>query len=167
MTAADELVEAATLDDLRALVALESRCHTHPWSERGLRDAISPVAGEGTILVMRAPWNDGDAGRGILAYCAYQIVAGEAHIHNLAVSPEARRRGLARKLLGLVLDRAERSGARIVHLEVRASNAAARALYRKMGFGEIGERASYYSAPVEDAVLLSRELPMDAAGAEP
>lgn len=149
-------LEAATLDDLAALVALESRCHTHPWSEGGLRDAIVPVAGEGTILVLRGPWTASDAGRGIRAYCAFQVVAGEAHIHNLAVAPEIRRHGLARRLLGLALQTAARKGARVVHLEVRASNAAARALYRAMGFRDVGQRAAYYSAPVEDAVLLSR-----------
>ena len=148
-------LEAATLSDLPALVALEARCHTHPWSERGLRDAIAP-AGKGALLVLRRPWAPGDEGRGIQAYCAFQVAADEAHVHNLAVVPEARRRGLARRLLALTLEIAADQGARAAHLEVRAGNAAARALYRAMGFGEVGMRASYYSEPVEDAVLLSR-----------
>jgi [ribosomal protein S18]-alanine N-acetyltransferase len=150
-------LEAATLDDLPALAALEARCHTHPWSERGLRDAITPVAGEGGILVLRAAWTPPDAQRGIRAYCAFQVVAGEAHVHNLAVVPEARRHGLARRLLALTLESAARKGARAAQLEVRAGNAAARALYGAMGFREVGKRPAYYSAPVEDAVLLSRE----------
>jgi ribosomal-protein-alanine N-acetyltransferase len=152
-------LEAATLDDLAALVDLESRCHTHPWSERGLRDAIVPVAGEGTILVLRGPWDASDPRRGINAYCAFQVVAGEAHIHNLAVAPEARRQGMGRRLLGLALRVAAAKGARLVHLEVRAGNVAARALYGAMGFREVGQRAGYYAAPVEDAVLLSRAEP--------
>jgi [ribosomal protein S18]-alanine N-acetyltransferase len=152
-------LEAATLDDLAALVLLESLCHTHPWSERGLRDAIVPVAGQGTILVLRGPWRDRDARRGIRAYCAFQVVAGEAHIHNLAVAPENRRQGLGRLLLRLALEAASRQGARVVHLEVRAGNAPARALYRAAGFREVGQRAGYYSAPAEDAVLLSRGEP--------
>lgn len=158
------LLERATLDDLPALVALEGRCHSHPWSERGLREAITPVAGQGAVLVLRGPWTDADESRGIRAYCAFQIVADEAHVHNLAVIPESRRRGLGRRLLTLTLEITARGGARAFHLEVRAGNAAARALYRAMGFEEVGKRHSYYSAPVEDAVLLSRvDLAADVA----
>jgi ribosomal-protein-alanine N-acetyltransferase len=150
------VLEAATLDDLPALVALEARCHTHPWSERGLRDAIAPAAGQGGVLVLRAPSAAGNERRGIEAYCAFQVVADEAHIHNLAVIPEARRRGLARGLLARTLEIAAKRGARAAHLEVRAGNSAARALYRGMGFREVGTRPGYYSGPAEDAVLLTR-----------
>jgi ribosomal-protein-alanine N-acetyltransferase len=160
-------LEAATLDDLAALTVLEARCHTHPWSERGIRDAIVPVAGEGAILLLRAPWTAADAERGIRAYCSFQVVAGEAHIHNLAVAPEARRQGLGRRLLGMALESATARGARVIHLEVRAGNVAARALYLSMGFRELGRRAAYYSAPLEDAVLLSRETPADDRSSEP
>jgi ribosomal-protein-alanine N-acetyltransferase len=156
MTSAPLALQEATLDDLAALVALEVRCHTHPWSERGLRDAMAPAGSAGAVLVLRAPWTARDEDRGIRAYCAYQVVVDEAHIHNLAVVPEARRQGLARRLLALTLGIAAGKGARTVHLEVRAGNGAARALYRAMGFHEVGKRSAYYSAPVEDAVLLSR-----------
>jgi ribosomal protein S18 acetylase RimI-like enzyme len=156
MTSTPLLLEAATLQDLAALVSLEARCHTHPWSEGGLRDAIAPVPGRGAVLLLRGVWTPEDEYRGIRAYCAFQVVADEVHVHNLAVVPEARRGGLARRLLGLTLEIAAGKGARAAHLEVRAGNAAARALYRAMGFHEVGRRHSYYSAPVEDAVLLSR-----------
>jgi ribosomal-protein-alanine N-acetyltransferase len=158
-------LEAAALEDLPALVALEKRCHSHPWSERGLCDALD-ASGPGAILVLRAPFPASDTGRGSVAYCAFQVVAGEAHIHNLAVAPEARRRGLARRLLALTLGIAARRGARVVFLEVRAGNAAARALYRALGFREVGIRRAYYAAPVEDAVLLSRGGPLGGDAAE-
>jgi ribosomal-protein-alanine N-acetyltransferase len=160
-------LEAATLADLPALVRLEARCHTHPWSDRGLEDALAPVAGEGGVLVLRAPWTPDDDTRGIRAYCAFQVVAGEAHIHNLAVPPEMRRNGLGKRLLAFALQAARRRGARAVHLEVRAGNAPARALYRAMGFEEVGRRRSYYSSPVEDAILLSLAERPDARSAEP
>ena len=156
MTSSALVLEAATLDDLAALVALEARCHTHPWSEVGLRNAMTPAAGKGAVLVLRGAWTPPDAQRGIRGYCAYQVVADEAHVHNLAVAPEARRLGLARRLLALTLEIAAGRGARAAHLEVRAGNAAARALYRGMGFQEVGTRHAYYSAPAEDAVLLCR-----------
>ena len=153
------LLEAATLDDLDALIALERQCHTHPWSARGLRDAIAPGTARRGILVLRAPWTPDEPGRGIRAYCAIEAVADEVHIHNLAVAPDARRHGLARRLLVLVLEIAGGHGARAAHLEVRESNTAARALYRGLGFSEVGRRQGYYSSPAEDAILLSREGP--------
>ena len=165
MTAGSLALEAAALADLPALVALEARCHSHPWTERGMRDALSP-SGPGALLVLRAPFPPSDTGRGIVAYCAFQVVAGEAHVHNLAVAPEARRRGLARRLLALTLEIAARRGARVVFLEVRAGNAAARALYRAAGFREVGIRRGYYAAPVEDAVLLSNAETPEGAGGE-
>jgi ribosomal-protein-alanine N-acetyltransferase len=159
MTGAPVALEAATVEDLPALVALENRCHTHPWTERGLKDALSPVAGRGEVLVLRGSWTDNDPHRGIRAYCSYQVVADEAHIHNLAVAPDARRTGLARRLLAHALDIVAGHGARVVHLEVRDGNVAARALYRSMGFREVGKRSAYYSEPVEDAILLNLERP--------
>jgi ribosomal-protein-alanine N-acetyltransferase len=153
------LLEAATADDLDALVGLETSCHTHPWSARGLRDALAPGTARRGILVLRAPWAPDDAGRGIRAYCAIEVVADEVHVHNLAVAPDARRQGLARRLLTLALEAAARHGARTALLEVREGNEAARALYRALGFAEEGRRRGYYSSPIEDAILLSRRGP--------
>jgi ribosomal-protein-alanine N-acetyltransferase len=149
-------LESATSGDLDALIALEMQCHSHPWSARGLRDALAPGSARRGIFVLREPWSAGRPDRGILAYCAIEVVADEVHVHNLAVAPEARRGGLARRLLALALEVAAHQGAREAHLEVREGNAAARALYRRMGFREVGRRLGYYSSPVEDAVLLSR-----------
>jgi ribosomal-protein-alanine N-acetyltransferase len=153
------LLEAAAAEDLDALVALEIDCHTHPWSARGLRDALVPGTGRRGILVLRGPWTPDDPRRGIRAYCAVEVVADEVHIHNLAVAPDARRQGLARRLLSLTLEIAGRHGARTAHLEVREGNVAARALYRAAGFTEDGRRGGYYSSPTEDAILLSRRGP--------
>ena len=154
MTASVAL-EAATLDDLDALIALERACHTHPWSPRGLRDALAPGSARRGILVLREAWDASRDDRGVLAYCALEVVADELHIHNLAVAPAARRRGLAARLLRLVLGIAAAQGARTAHLEVRRGNAAARGLYRAAGFREEGVRPAYYSSPTEDAILLT------------
>jgi len=94
---------------------------------------------------------------GILAYGAFRMVLDEMQVMNLAVRPEARRHGLGRILLGIALARARRAGARRVLLEVRAGNAAARALYTECGFVPLVERKQYYSDPPEDALVLVRE----------
>ncbi|HSE49689.1 MAG TPA: ribosomal protein S18-alanine N-acetyltransferase [Terriglobales bacterium] len=82
-----------------------------------------------------------------------QTVGGEWEIENLAIEPEARRRGHGTRLVGELLDRARAQGASAVFLEVRASNAAARSLYEKWAFVEGGRRPGYYRQPEEDAVL--------------
>jgi [ribosomal protein S18]-alanine N-acetyltransferase len=77
----------------------------------------------------------------------------EWELENIVVAAGARRRGLASALLGHFLDVVKRQGGGSVFLEVRASNAAARALYAKYGFAETGRRRHYYQHPDEDAVL--------------
>ena len=77
----------------------------------------------------------------------------EWELENIAVAAGARRRGLACALLGHFLDLVQQQGGKSVFLEVRASNAAARALYAKYGFAVTGCRRRYYQYPDEDAVL--------------
>lgn len=74
-------------------------------------------------------------------------------LENIGVAAGAQRRGLASALLGHFLDVVKQQGGESVFLEVRASNAAARALYAKYGFAETGRRRHYYQHPDEDAVL--------------
>jgi [ribosomal protein S18]-alanine N-acetyltransferase len=100
---------------------------------------------------------------GIVAYCVVETVLDEAHIHNLAVRPDLRRRRLARWLLEQILGLVERQGASSVFLEVRRSNQAALSLYGNLGFREVGTRRGYYRQPVEDALVLSRGAPPGAS----
>lgn len=92
----------------------------------------------------------------VAGFCAFWRVADQIHINNLAIRPELRSRGLGRFLLQGVLEAAERLGAIHATLEVRRSNTAARRLYERAGFHVAGVRASYYTHPIEDALILSR-----------
>ena len=148
-------LEAAGADDLDAIVDLERRCFSHPWSVRHFRDALRN-APRSRVLLLRAPFPLADPGRGIQAYSVVQTVADEMHIHNLAVEPEQRRRGLGRLLLELALGWGRRRGARSAFLEVRPTNAAALALYGSLGFRIISLRRRYYQHPIEDALVLEK-----------
>jgi ribosomal-protein-alanine N-acetyltransferase len=77
----------------------------------------------------------------------------EWELENIVVAAGARRRGLASALLSHFLDAVKQRGGESVFLEVRASNAAARALYAKYGFAATGLRRNYYQYPDEDAVV--------------
>jgi ribosomal-protein-alanine N-acetyltransferase len=81
----------------------------------------------------------------------------EMHIINLAVHPEHRRKGIARRLLTEGLAQARALGAELAWLEVRPSNAPARVLYESFGFKEVGRRPRYYDDTNEDALLLTLE----------
>ena len=126
-----------------------------PWSaaqlESGLRGAgadyrVAEVAGRGEAEV---------AGY----VCAVRVVD-ELQIHDVAVAPGSRRGGIARALLADVFARAARDGARLVTLEVRPSNRAARTLYRELGFVEVGHRPHLYEDG-EDALLMEAPLTRD------
>lgn len=145
----------ATPEDAPRLAALESECHTHPWTLGQLVDEVG-CGSPGAVLVLRAPrpsegWGD------LRAYCVYRLVVDEMHILNVAVAPACRRRGLARWILRLAMARAVRAGAVRALLEVRESNDAARALYGGLGFRHLATRRSYYRQPSEDAVILGLE----------
>ena len=92
------------------------------------------------------------------AFCAFWRIADQVHINNLAVRPELRGRGLGIQMLEAVVAEAQRLGAGSVALEVRRSNVAAQHLYKRAGFREDGIRKSYYTQPVEDALLLIKTL---------
>ena len=151
-------VEAATEADLEALVALEQLCFSHPWTPRNFADAMADPA-RSRVVVVRTLHGADDPGRGIEAYCAYVLAAGELHGHNLAVHPRGRRRGWGRLLMRAALGVAARRGASAALLEVRRSNEAARRLYESLGFRVLAARRDYYSRPTEDALVMELQLP--------
>ena len=83
-----------------------------------------------------------------------RVVAGEGEVLRLAVVPGARGQGLGRLLLRAIMSAIADACEHGIHLEVRASNVAARRLYRREGFVEHGRRPAYYDTPLEDAVLM-------------
>ena len=97
-------------------------------------------------------------GGGIVGFLVARRAADEIEILNLAVAPEARRKGVARRLVGEALVWGKSSGARRAFLEVRESNRAAIRLYESLGFVGAGRRARYYANPVEDGLLLAQDL---------
>lgn len=129
---------------LAVLAEIEKACFHAPWSESMLREEL----GKGIFLVAE---RDGQA----VGYVGCQTVLDEGYITNVAVSPDARRQGIARALIAKLTDEARAAGLAFVTLEARASNAPAIALYEGAGFGRVGVRKNFYTAPTEDAVLMT------------
>src|SRR6185503_14847587 len=91
-------------------------------------------------------------------WAGVMIIGRTAEILTVGVVPDARRAGIARRLIATLLDEAQRRGATEVFLEVRVDNDAARALYGSEGFAELGRRRGYYDGGRVDAVTMRRSL---------
>ena len=129
--------------------AIEQAVFADPWSTQDFRDCVMSDA-----LFLVAEGNGADA---IAGYVVALDAADEGEILNLAVAPADRRNGLGRALVEEVLEALAERGVRQVYLEVRESNAPARALYAAHGFREVGRRKQYYRRPAEDAIVLRRD----------
>ena len=133
--------------DLDGVVEVESESFTNPWT----REMYASELRDGSvcrILVVRTHEHP------VVGFCAFWLVCDEIHINNLAIRPGLRGRGLGTALVCEVLAQAQVLGARRATLEVRESNTAALRLYRRLGFCHSGTRRSYYTNPVEDALIL-------------
>ena len=134
-------------EDLPAVMNTDRESLPRPWSEAVWREEIfSPF---GLYLVLE---EDG----AVSGYIGLKLISDEAHVMAIAVPPEHRRRGFARTLLEAALADPASADARRVHLEVRPSNAGARALYGSLGFFQTGLRPTYYGD--EDALLMTLDL---------
>ncbi len=93
----------------------------------------------------------------IFGFAGFWIMAGEVHITNIAVRQKHRRQGIGELLLISLINLATKMDARLITLEVRASNTTAQALYSKYGFSKVGVRRGYYTDNREDGVLMTLE----------
>ncbi len=98
----------------------------------------------------------------VVGYIAFEAIADEGSIVELAVDSAHRRKGVGRKLAELMLTSC--SGVRTVCLEVRASNTAAKALYEALDFEAISVRKNYYDSPREDAVIMIKKVQNENTG---
>ena len=137
--------------DLDAVVALEQRAYSFPWSRGNFTDSLA--AGY-LARVLECPQE------GLLGYWVAMAGVDELHLLNITVHPGHQGRGLGSALLDEVVAEGRRRGLASLWLEVRRSNARAQALYRRRGFAEVGLRRGYYPAAGrrEDAIVMSRAL---------
>ncbi len=145
-------IRPATPADIAAMMDLERHAVTAAHWRREHYERILQPGSDRTGLVVE---DDG----GICGFVIGRALGEEWELENIAVAGPARRRGLATRLVGELLDRARRAGARSVFLEVRESNHAARALYEKWAFLESGRRKGYYTDPPEDALVCRFSFP--------
>lgn len=135
------------MEDVPAVVELDRQSFSLPWPERSFRFELTDntasrcwvVELDGRIVGMIVAW----------------LLVDEVHIATIAIHADCRRQGIARKLLKHALCYMKSEGAVSSQLEVRESNLAAREMYRKLGYDEVGRRKRYYKDNDEDAILMT------------
>ena len=138
-----------------AVLAVERAVFADPWSARDFDDTVAA----------RVPFFVAVVDGAVSGYVVAHYAADEGEILNLAVVEGRRRCGLGRALAERALAALAEREVRQVYLEVRASNAGAKALYEGLGFRTVGRRAKYYQRPVEDAVILRAAILADGGDA--
>lgn len=143
-------ISSLSTADLTHAYAIEQRAHAFPWSEK----TFTSNQGERYLnLGLKIDET-------LAAFAITQVVLDEATLFNIAVDPAYQRRGLGRMLLEHLIRELEKRDVLTLWLEVRASNAAAIALYESLGFNEATIRRNYYPTADgrEDAVIMALPL---------
>ena len=159
MSLAGMTIRPATLDDLEMVLELERSVVEAPhWSEKEYRTGLEGAVGKGLRRCFLVAEHAGE----MVGFVVGKVIGlgedAQAELESLAVAGVTRRSGVGRALCEAVFIWCRREGATEVELEVRSANTAAIALYAKLGFELVGKRTGYYRDPVDDAMLMRREL---------
>lgn len=143
------LIRKMKKEDIPAVAVLEKEIFPDPWSEQALAESLEQ---KHTLLL--TAYED----RQLIGYLILYYALEDGEIARIAVIPEKRRQGVGARLLLELENLCELNGITKLLLDVRESNAGAVSFYKDYGFTEDGIRRKFYSDPVEDAVLMSRQL---------
>ena len=136
--------------DLDDVISIEAKAYgEHHWSKDSFMSELS-----NDLARYFSVFNtDGQ----LIGYCGCWQILEEAHITNIAVSPDYRRKHIGEALLTTIIDECYRNMAKYITLEVRVSNTPAISLYEKYGFKSLGARKGYYQDNNEDALIMWTE----------
>jgi len=136
--------------DLDAVAQIEQQVHGFPWTRGMFSDSLE----NGYICKVYETANE------IIGYAVLMPVLDELHLLDISIASACQRKGLGEKILNIIKELECNCKYVRMLLEVRRSNVAANALYRKAGFSEIGVRRDYYPADAgrEDAIVMELKL---------
>ncbi|MGI6239469.1 MAG: ribosomal protein S18-alanine N-acetyltransferase [Christensenellales bacterium] len=145
----DFIIEPMAIEHVAQAHEIEKATFPTPWSRASLEREVTENACA-RYLVLR----EGDE---VLGFAGMWFVLDEAHVTNVAIRADARGRGLGEALMRALIRHAAEHGMTWMTLECRRSNHVAQALYRKLGFVDVGYRKRYYEDDNEDALLMALE----------
>ncbi|MCA9002317.1 MAG: ribosomal protein S18-alanine N-acetyltransferase [Planctomycetes bacterium] len=136
-------------EHLPHLLPLEHEAYPDPWTQGMFHQEIRNGSSHFYLVFQ------GDT---LVGYGGFWLLIDEIHITKLTVAPPHRGQGIGRRLMGFLEQCGWRAGGRVIRLEVRESNRAARRLYETLGFEEIGVRKDYYTVSRENAIVMAKDL---------
>ena len=143
----DFRITAMGPEHISQVAELEKELFSAPWDEKSLKSELDNPLSLWLVALL---------GDRVAGYVGSQTVLEESDMMNLAVRPEFRRQGLGRLLVNTLIYELE-TDSHCLLLEVRQSNEGAIALYRGLGFRQVGRRPNYYKRPTEDALILRKD----------
>ncbi|QKM64733.1 ribosomal-protein-alanine N-acetyltransferase [Polynucleobacter tropicus] len=174
MTSPKEVAELSFMPmqpaDLDAVLAIESVSHIHPWTRGNFSDSLAAAHWAYCIRPSLAE-NDVSPGtftdsQALWAYCILYPAVDELHLLNITVSPKLRKLGLGARMMEAIEGVAAQQKMPRIILEVRPTNEPAFALYKKLGYEQIGIRKGYYPASPEtgireDAIVMAKSIKLE------
>jgi [ribosomal protein S18]-alanine N-acetyltransferase len=145
-------IRPMTEADLDAVLAIAAALSSAPhWPREAYAPALHSETWPQRVALVA------ESAGSVVGFAVAVLVAGEGEIESIAVANGHQRQGIGAVLLNALLEALQAAGALAIVLEVRESNRAARGLYARAGFREVGRRSGYYRDPTEDAVLMRLE----------
>lgn len=145
----DVIIRRMTEKDLMEVVNIEKQAFSDPWSYESFKSDLNNEM----ALPIVAIYSEQVAG-----YSCIYVAADEMQLGNFAVSPEHRKLGIGKLMMDEMLRLAAERNSEKIFLEVRESNTLAISLYSRYGFRAVGRRNGYYRNPVENAIIMVKEL---------
>ena len=148
---AEPFIRGIREDDVRQIHEIEKLCFAMPWSEESILHDVKE-----NVVARWLVYDDGEGN--VLAYAGMWFVLDEAHVCNVAVHPDHRRKGYGMRIFRALEALAMENSMSMMTLEVRRSNIAAQNLYHACGFLDVGYRKRYYEDNKEDALIMYKEF---------
>lgn len=145
----DLVIRPMAESDIDAILEMENAVFSDPWPRMAFVEQLKGPYW-GAIVA--------EHGGAVIGYACYLVVADESHLTNIAVTPEHRRKSVAKLLLESILRIVADLDCTLILLEVRPSNREAIGFYEKYGFDLLYRRPNYYRRPIEDALVMVRHL---------
>jgi ribosomal-protein-alanine N-acetyltransferase len=139
------VIEPMAARHIDVIRAIDARCYSSPWGVATWRNELAEKSRHHVVARREDE---------ILGHAGILIILDEVHVTTVAIHPDHQSGGLATQLVLHLLDHARSIGGASATLEVRASARRTQRLYARFGFQPAGARKSYYSAPVDDAIVM-------------
>jgi len=147
-----------TAADLGRVLEIAASLPDSPhWPESAYLDALNPESAPRRIAMVAVSLDPAGSNH-VEGFTVASLLPPKAELESIAVAGGSQRRGLGRTLFDALVKELRTAGVLQIILEVRASNQAALAFYRRAGFRKTGLRRAYYADPVEDAALMRLDL---------